>query len=32
MENPDIVTELSKEFTSERVMVALDSKDNQVGS
>ena len=30
MENPDIVTELSKEFTSERVMVALDSKDNQV--
>jgi len=30
MENPDIVTELSKEFASERVMVALDSKDNQV--
>lgn len=30
MENPEIVTELSKEFASERVMVALDSKDNQV--
>jgi phosphoribosylformimino-5-aminoimidazole carboxamide ribotide isomerase len=30
MKNPDIVTELSKEFASERVMVALDSKDNQV--
>lgn len=30
MENLDVVTELSNEFGSERIMVALDSKDSQV--
>jgi phosphoribosylformimino-5-aminoimidazole carboxamide ribotide isomerase len=30
MENLDVVTELSNEFGSDRIMVALDSKDSQV--
>jgi len=30
IENPDVVAELSKEFGSERIMVALDSKDSLV--
>ena len=30
IENPDVVKELSKEFGSERIMVALDSKDSLV--
>lgn len=30
VENPNYVTELSEEFGSQRIMVALDSKDSQV--
>ena len=30
IENPSVVKELSKEFGSEKIMVALDSKDSQV--
>lgn len=30
IENPDVVTELANEFGSEKIMVALDSKDSQV--
>ena len=30
IENPDVITDLSREFGRERIMVALDSKDSQV--
>lgn len=30
IENPEVVTKLAEEFGSERIMVALDSKDGQV--